>query len=311
MLLLSLTKYGLGSGRYGGLAAILAMLIGYFLTVYLYMGIATLMYYQNHALLWSALPVAIVVGILISGPGQMAITAVEWSMLTAGGVMTGKLLRRSGNIRLAYMSGAFVVGLAALIWLNLQWELLHEAVRLAGNSLIELAQSAALGQGESLSDERSNEIARMIEMIIRLLPAIVAVTHLVQYTLGGMGFFVSIARCDKSAPRPAPFSQWSMPFWVMTIIPLSLFLRFAAGDMVAMVVDNILLVLTLFYSVVGMSLMQFFLRQLRLSGAWRVVFYLLLIPTGVVGYLLIALAGLMDSFFDWRKLKRPQESLDN
>jgi len=83
------------------------------------------------------------------------------------------------------------------------------------------------------------------------------------------------------------------------------------GGTAAVIVDNLLLLLSVFYCVTGLALIEFWFRRLRLPGLLRIVMYLLLLPAGFFGYLTLALVGFVDSFFDWRHRESAQESLNN
>ena len=68
-----------------------------------------------------------------------------------------------------------------------------------------------------------------------------------------------------------------------------------------LVADNLLLILAVFYSVTGIALMEFFMKKFYVSMLGRILIYILLFLSHVIGFALLAFLGFVDSFYDWRR----------
>ena len=303
-------RYGVATGRFGAGLGGIALFVSYLVTIYLYAALAMLAYRRRYLVFWLLLPPAVAVSMAIAAPWSGGTVIAEWLMPFLAGLALGGLLRRTGKAAPAYTVGVVTVAVLSAVWTALQWDVLQEAVRQVGDSLAETVEIMT-ADGERF-DSATGERVRIITAAVgRLLPSLFMVNHLAQYSLGGLAFFVMVARHDPAAPRPAPFWEWRIPFGVMVLIPLAVAARFLLGETAALLADNLLAVLSVFYSVTGLALLEYGLRRIRLSPPLKVVVYILLLPAGLAGYLALSLAGLAESFFDWRHLRGPQESLDN
>ncbi|MDD4051784.1 MAG: DUF2232 domain-containing protein, partial [candidate division Zixibacteria bacterium] len=69
------------------------------------------------------------------------------------------------------------------------------------------------------------------------------------------------------------------------------------------VVDNVLLILALAYAVCGLALMEHLLRRLQMPRFVKIVFYVGLLLMQIPGLIIMALVGLFDSYFDFRRVR--------
>ncbi|RME25022.1 MAG: DUF2232 domain-containing protein [Candidatus Zixiibacteriota bacterium] len=307
---LVLFKYGLGFGRLGTAVMSLSLFLAYLVTVYVYASVAMLAYRGKWALLLTAIPVAVGVSLLLSGPLPPSTVVIDWLMPALAGITTGLLLRQHTGVSRPYLAGVAVVTILAVLWLGFQWAAMRETVQMMGDDLAKTMQMIASGKG-NLDSDISDQIHQATRMLIRLMPGLMAINFVTQYSLGTLVFFGAVAREDPTAPRPAPFTMWAMPFWPMAIVPVAIGLRYLMGGTVGIIADNLLLLLSVFYCVTGLALVEYWFRKLRLPGLLRIVMYLMLVPAGVFGYLTLAVAGFADSYFDWRHPEADQESLNN
>ena len=102
--------------------------------------------------------------------------------------------------------------------------------------------------------------------------------------------------------RLEPFSRWKVPFSVTPVFLVAAVGRLAGGDIITLVADNVLLVLSIYYCVGGLALLEYGLKRFKMPMFVKIVFYIMLTLSGVLGYVAIVLVGFVDSFADWRKV---------
>ena len=84
---------------------------------------------------------------------------------------------------------------------------------------------------------------------------------------------------------------------------MALVARLINADGVKIAADNILLVLSFFYAVCGLALIEHLLRKLQLPTFIKIIFYFGLLLMQVPGMIIASIAGLFDSYFDFRKVR--------
>ena len=77
------------------------------------------------------------------------------------------------------------------------------------------------------------------------------------------------------------------------------------GETITLVADNVLLAMSIYYCVGGLALLAHGLKRFKLPLFVKVMFYIMLTLSGVLGYIVIVLVGFIDSFADWRKVNEP------
>jgi len=124
-----------------------------------------------------------------------------------------------------------------------------------------------------------------------------------QYSLGFAWFAGRVARERGTESPVASFPSWRAPRFFALVTILALGLRLFSGEVGIMVADNLLAAVSVVYAITGLALFEYYLRRFRIKPVLKVVFYLLLVPTGLVGYLALALFGLTNSIYDWRSIR--------
>jgi uncharacterized protein YybS (DUF2232 family) len=84
------------------------------------------------------------------------------------------------------------------------------------------------------------------------------------------------------------------------------------GETIQLVADNVLAILAVYYSIAGLTLIEYYMNKLSLPPLLRISFYLMLFVTQFFSFLAAAalfvtliLLGFVDSFADWRS-KEPE-----
>jgi hypothetical protein len=102
------------------------------------------------------------------------------------------------------------------------------------------------------------------------------------------------------------FGLWKAEFAVMAMLAAGLLLWISGLEVLRPLAENSLLVICVVYLVCGLSLAEFYLKRARLHPALRVAFYLMMLISGTVGGIALASMGLIDSHFDFRRVRAQQ-----
>ena len=100
-----------------------------------------------------------------------------------------------------------------------------------------------------------------------------------------------------------PFYRWRSEQSLAWVFLLSSVLFLVGGEFFEIVSKNILLVLGFWYAVLGFSISEWFLRESKASGS-RIGFYIFMVLTQILSFVLLLLVGFFDSWLDFRKLSQ-------
>ena len=85
-------------------------------------------------------------------------------------------------------------------------------------------------------------------------------------------------------------------------------MRLLGGESMKIVADNLLIGVGVIYLIMGMALIESFMRRTHFGWVGRLFVYVALFLAQIIGLLVVALLGFIDSYVDWRA--RPQRSID-
>ena len=305
-----LLRFGGPSLGNGLLVNVIPVALAYALAIYLYYGIPGLAYRR---VIW---PVAIaafasvVVSIATIDSHYVAQGILELAAVVIAGGLTG-LLTRTGRhpIQTYVVSAVIVSGLAVLFYLPLWSGIMKDMTKF----LDELATAseemvAAGGATPQEVTEYGERISKLIPVIVTLLPAVTIMTMVIQYSLGFLLFFARAATDNPHRKSVLSFTGWRVPFEFVPAVIVLVLMRLFAGETPRLIADNGIFILSLFYCIGGLSLVEFYLKRWRLTLPFRIVFYTFLFLTGFVGFIVTAIVGFIDSFADWRS--RSESEID-
>lgn len=304
MFAFSIVSFGKPTGMTPGAIFSLGM-VAYFLNVFLYQGIARLAYNRETYLLWIGLVLAVSIGYMMAGLGNTWHLLCAWGMLAVAGGLTGRLNINGFNQRKIYTIGAIVV----VIFGSLQFvQIWPDLIEVATQNASEVTDEMMVDMPEmGYTQEQTNEVVQTLKkatmLFIRLLPSIMITGLLLQFSLGYLWFLRNLDRTDGFMRRLSPYLSWKMPFWMTPILIVVIISRLVGGEVTKLIADNILAGLSVYYCVTGMAVVEYFLKQLKISRWMKVLFYILLFLTQLVGYFVAVLIGFIDSFTDWRKVQ--------
>lgn len=102
------------------------------------------------------------------------------------------------------------------------------------------------------------------------------------------------------------FILWKLGVASMILLAIALVFWVIGIESTMPFADNLLFILGVSYMVVGLAVIEYYLKRRRIHAALRIAFYVMLFLSGWIGGLLAAALGLIDSHFDFRRVKAQQ-----
>jgi hypothetical protein len=166
-------------------------------------------------------------------------------------------------------------------------------------SLEEVVANAQLSDSEQLES--------LIELTLRLLPGMAYVSMLFVAVLGYQVAQRIGERIGLSLPAAPPMRRWRLwESFIWALIAALAGLLVGAG-MVRDLAVNVALVLGLLFAVQGLALIRHLLWRLGVQRFLVVLVYALLAFTSGLSLMFLALLGLGDTWFDWRRIGHRQD----
>ncbi|NOY89195.1 MAG: DUF2232 domain-containing protein [FCB group bacterium] len=303
MFIYTFLMYGKIDNNTGTLIIALMSTLTYFLAIYLFYGIAYMAYSKHTYLLWGSGVAAFVVGYLMTGLSEIWTLLMSWSMILFAGAIIGRLTLTGKSYQKIYLIGLLAVSVFSLGLFSPIWhDLLITATQKSTEMINEVRQSLqAMGYSADAIRESTDSTIKMFHALIRLIPALMILSVVVQFSLGFIIFIYRINKNNLQTQKLAPFIHWKIPFGVTPLLMVAILLRIFGSATYALVADNVIAFLAFFYAITGLALMEFYLEKFNFSKFMRVLFYVMFFFTQLIGLFVAALIGFIDSFADWRK----------
>jgi len=303
VLVFPLLKYGLSNSTDNGAFSSLGIILALFAGIYAYRGIAELGAARKLLLGFSLIALATIIG-AVSAPPSMALMAVANVLLIglAAGTVGWRSLKDHSQSRL-YVIGLAIVFAGGFVMYQSSWSMLIFGFNAMGADMLQNMRPALISSGfsEVQAVEWIEQMTRSLALLARLLPSITLMYLAMQYSLGFL-WFMSLGVSQSSASGSLrPFTAWKMPFALMPVLIVILAARLMGGESVKLVSDNLLAMLSVWYCVGGLALVQYGLKRLRINVGVKIAVYVLILLSGLFGYFVLVLAAFVDSFADWRK----------
>ncbi len=285
--------------------------VSYFLILVLYVGIATLAYKGHTWLLWGSGLAVYIVGYMFTGLDFVWTMFSEWSMIFLGGVVIGRLSLKEEAQQKVFTVGLVVVLLFAMaMYLPLLKRITADFTTVSADMLTKAAISLP-DAGYSAEETASliSGINKTLSFTGRVIPSILLLSSVFQYAVAYLMFVFLLSKRENTESKIAPFQMWKMPFYLSIILLVGAGMRFFGNDSLSLIGDNILVFLAIFYSISGLSLMEYYLKKFKLPPFVKFSFYLLIFFTQLFGFIVAVFVGFIDSFKDFRN--REQLNLQN
>ncbi|HOD67576.1 MAG TPA: DUF2232 domain-containing protein [candidate division Zixibacteria bacterium] len=294
------------------LAVLAAAPVMYFTAMYLYYGLTRLAFARRQWALWGSAVAAVAVSYLLLGGSHLWMLVFGWGMLLVTAVLTGRLTSGGYRPRTVYIAAVLsLVAFGSALYLPL-WLDLVRAMPKSIETVVDAARErlAAAGESDVQVEQLTEAFRRLATVVLRLAPAAMLLSAVVQFSVGYLLFVKWVDRCQAGRPQYEPFHFWRMPYGFVPVTAAAAAVRLLGGAAVQLAADNALAFLAVFYCLTGLSFVEFYLRRVQFTRFMKVLFYvfLALLPlvypvVGVIAFGAIALVGFADSFADWRRLR--------
>lgn len=248
--------------------------------------------------------IAGIIPVTASMPGAIFIPI--WFKAVIPGVALGILISRGSKAGWSFTVGAGLMAMFMLIMYLQRSEVMIDFINQINSSTKALLTGPAVGSYDAETVDRFIDQAQFItRILVRLLPALLIMSGIVQLFIAFLGTEWFYRRRDSYFPGFGLFIYWKVPEKVLYFLGVVLIVRLAIDGTVQVAADNIAFIVMMVYAVCGLALVEYALRRLRLPVVVRTLFYLglgvLLIQ--VFGLIATAIAGMFDSYFDFRKVR--------
>lgn len=285
---------------------VMTQAVAYAVSVYLIYGICTLTSTGRNYAATALTTLSLGLAFLLSPQEVRLAAVVSVSMVTLVPAICGYLYANNYSKQTIFFFGALAIAFLCVFYLLPQWQQINAVMRdLGETALRNLEQQTALsGVSIDTADALIRQFRRIVDVSLRLLPATLVLGNFAQLAVGLLLFLVTVARNNEQESVPSLW-DWRVPFGSLVILIAAALMRLIGTETLTYIGDNVLAVLAVVYSVAGFALSGYLMRFFGLPWYVRAAFYILVILSGLVGFLTMTLLGIIDSFTDWRSRIAP------
>lgn len=282
--------------------AILLSGVMYVVVVYLIYGIARMAYHKHTYLLWSCGVGAFILGYLFSGLSGIWSLLTGWSMILFVGTIVGRLTLKKNDQKKVFFTSVITIIIFALAKLYPQLiNYLEVSQEFLNGVLADVEVYLSSGNYSASEMAQTMESAKKVfYMIGRIMPSLIVLNVIMQFSIGYLLFIYVTGRYELGQRLLVSFKYWKMPYMAMFLLLIAIPMRIFGEEPFIIIADNILAFLAVFYSITGLALVEYYLRAFKLSRLMRILFYMMIFFSQIIGFLATALLGFIDSFANWR-----------
>jgi hypothetical protein len=196
-----------------------------------------------------------------------------------------------------------IVGLACAPAAGLSlWQLLQarDGIQREERSAAVLQQFEALGMAV---EEGGQALRAMVDAVLRVQPAIELVTLLLTFILAYRVSRAIAPRFEQALPDPLPLPLWRPWDELIWVLIAALGLGLLGEGLLADLALNLMVVTAVLYGAQGLAVLRFFALRQGVPLLIELSFYVGLLLVAGLAFLLLAGLGLLDTWFDWRRLR--------
>ena len=147
----------------------------------------------------------------------------------------------------------------------------------------------------------------LVRLFVILQPSGAVLYVLLKLVLGyALARYLGLWTGVVALPAPPPMREWRLWEQMIWFLVGGVALWLLAGDGVLNTLAvNIVVVALVLYAVQGFSVARYYLWRMQVARTLEFVLYIVAFISGWAG-LILAGVGLMDTWFDWRRLRRSQ-----
>ncbi len=276
------------------------LLLGTFnfiVVIFLFFGVSTMIYYRKNLQLIVVVVPAIIMSLLLTKSNLVWVAMAGWSAVLAPSVICGRLAQYNYTVSRIFTASVAALVLFGSLQLIPMWQAMASSEEIAQLIL----ETEPLLSASAYSSENAEQVKKFLKFFLRVLPALTVISIVMQFALGFWLFARwQFIRGNKNLKLPH-LASWRIPFSFTPLILLGVLLRLFGNDALAIIADNLLFVLTLIYSLTGLSFLVFLMHKGQLSVYLKLTVYLVIFLFHIYGLAFMALLGFVDSFFDWRQ----------
>jgi hypothetical protein len=181
------------------------------------------------------------------------------------------------------------------------WVLLSQDAR----ARVELSE-ALTGQLQAMgvqSAQGALTLQDMVASIVRLQPGLEYVSLLLIALLAYRVACWAAPRLQLSMPPALPFRLWRPWEELIWVLVGSLAVSLTASDRLGDLGLNVALVMGVVYAAQGVALIRFVIQRFGIARFLELTIYVMLFFTSGLSSVVLAALGLLDTWFDWRRLR--------
>jgi hypothetical protein len=276
-------------------------ILNYFLTVLSIVGSAYLTY--TVGIFWAGFIIAILFGgIFLQGKWEMGLVFVF--KVGGSGMILGQLskMRKKANqvIFFSFLPALLVLALFLLNFSQISSSMKNEfnqTVNKFAQNLSEVKSGVELTQFKE-------EISHYGEILLKVLPGLQLISLLFDVFLAYLILRLLGAKKGWEIEKVKPFYLWRFWEWLALILGVGLVLNLMGEKISVLIGLNLIVLSSFWYIIQGLATIEFFFKKAHMAVFLKVVFYLTLALTGFISLGLLAIFGFLDSWFDFRKIKK-------
>jgi len=313
MLLFPLFNYGIPLWYGDLLLGIVAITLAYFLGIYLIRGIAVAAAEGRSVFMIVTGALVALLSVVFTHPQQLLMMEVNWAAMVISGLVIGRRALVERSQLALYFWGLSVVVIGGLITWAPHWSTIMQAFSdNIGEVAVSLKETLiGLGYGEAVAEESVTSIRHMMETVTKLVPTGTVMNIVAQFSVAFLWFLYRGVPGHAAVGELKQFTLWKAPFALTPFLIVAILAYLFGGETLNLAAVNVLAALSIFYCVTGLSLMEHLLSRLKVPLWFKVMFYIVLTLSGLIGYFGAALLGFIDSFADWRKTSGGAMNLNN
>jgi hypothetical protein len=163
-----------------------------------------------------------------------------------------------------------------------------------------LEQFQALGMAV---EDGSQTLRAIIDAGLRMQPAIEMATLLLVFIVAYRLSEGLALRLGLSLPAPLPLTLWRPWEELIWVLIAALGLSLLSDGLLADLGLNLIVFMGIIYAVQGLAVLRFFAQRQRVPPLVELLFYVGLFFVAGLAFLPLAGLGLLDTWFDWRRLR--------
>ena len=164
--------------------------------------------------------------------------------------------------------------------------------------------------GLEVADGSVAEAEQLATQLLRLQPAVPVISALLTAVLGYRFAWSVAPRFSLRLPSPPFVYQWRLWDSLIWILVAATAAALLGSGAVRDLAFNIMFVVALLYGVQGFALARHFAKRMSVPVYLELLFYGSLMLSSAFGLVLLVGAGLMETWFDWRRLSHRREPVE-